>query len=112
MSTPIVSSGSGNQQRGMAALSYLGALCLIPLFFAKDSAFAQEHAKQGLALAICAFILKLASGFLWRFPFGGVLVMILGIGLIVVCIMGVVKALNGEHYEIPLISDWARKLKM
>lgn len=99
-----------NERRGMAALGYVGALCLIPLIFARESQFAQYHAKQGLVLAIIAFILNLASSIIWRIPFGGVLVMIAGIILLVVCIKGILKALNGEKYEIPVVSEYAAKI--
>ncbi|MEK9155157.1 MAG: DUF4870 domain-containing protein [Patescibacteria group bacterium] len=98
------------ERRVMAAMSYLGALCLIPLLFARDSEFAQYHAKQGLILAIIGFALKIVSDLLWNIPFGGALSMIAGIALLVVSIMGIVKAFNGERFEIPHISEWAKKV--
>ncbi len=94
----------------MAAISYLGILCLIPLIFAKDSAFAQYHAKQGVILAIVGIILQLVSDVLWNVPFGGALVTIVGLVLFVVSIMGIVKAFRGEKFEIPYMSEWAAKI--
>ena len=41
----------------MGVLAYLGILVLIPLLAAKDSKFAQFHAKQGLTLFIGEVIL-------------------------------------------------------
>lgn len=99
-----------NERRGMAALGYVGALCLIPLIFARDSQFAQYHAKQGLVLAIIGFILNFAASLLWRVPFGGLLVIVMGIVLLVVSIKGILKALNGEKYEIPVVSEYAAKI--
>lgn len=101
---------SANDRRGMAALGYVGALCVIPLVFARDSQFAQYHAKQGLVLAIIGFILNLVAGLLWRIPFGGLLVMIAAVVLLVVSIKGILKALNGEKYEIPVVSEYAAKI--
>ena len=98
------------ERRGMAAISYLGVFCLIPLIFAKDSAFAQYHAKQGVVLAIVWIVLKLAWRLLWGVPFGGVFVSIVSIALFIVSIMGIVKALHGEKFEIPHISEWAAKI--
>ena len=98
------------ERRGMAAISYLGILCLIPLIFAKDSAFAQYHAKQGVILAIVGIILQLVSDVLWNVPFGGALVTIVGLVLFVVSIMGIVKAFRGEKFEIPYMSEWAAKI--
>ena len=41
----------------IAALSYIGILCLIPLLAKKDSKFAQEHGKQGLIMLIAWIVL-------------------------------------------------------
>ena len=96
--------------RMIAAVSYVGALCLIPLIFAKDSPFAQEHAKQGLVLAIIELAIKIFGGFVWRIPFGGLLVMIVSVWVFIVSVIGVIKAMNGEHFEIRYVSEWARKI--
>jgi len=99
-----------SERRGMAALSYVGLFCLVPLLFAKDSAFAQYHAKQGVVLVVVGVILHLVRGVPWEIPFGGVLRFVLGLAVVVVSIMGIVKALRGEKFEIPYISEWATKL--
>ena len=65
-------SGGGDsdvqQNKGMAALSYLGILCLILLLAKRDSKFAQFHAKQGLVLLIAEVILGFAAGLLAIIP--------------------------------------------
>ncbi len=94
----------------MASISYLGVFCLIPLIFAKDSAFAQYHAKQGLVIAAIGVVLRLLSSLLWDIPFGGAFVSLVGLGIFIVSIMGIVKALRGEKFEIPYISEWAAKI--
>lgn len=96
--------------RLVAALSYFGLLCLIPLIFARDSAFAQEHAKQGLLIAVISILIKAFAKGIWRMPFGGLFVMIVGSGLLFTSIVGIIKAMSGERFEIPYISDWSRKL--
>lgn len=105
-------SGASNtsNDRLMAALGYVGALCLIPLIFARQSAFAQEHAKQGLVLSLIAIGVKVLTPGLWRIPFGGLLVMVVGLAIFIAAVMGLIKALQGEKFEIPYISDWARKI--
>lgn len=94
----------------MAAISYLGILCLIPLIFAKDSAFAQYHAKQGVILAIVGIVLQLIRNVLWTIPFGGALVSVGFLVLFIASIMGIVKAFRGEKFEVPYISEWAAKI--
>ncbi len=98
------------ERRGMAAISYLGIFCIIPLLFARESAFAQYHAKQGVVLAIAGIILRLASDALWNVPFGGVFAGLLFIVLLLISIMGIVKALQGEKFDIPYVSEWAAKM--
>lgn len=110
----MVPPGSGasntSNERLMAALGYVGILCLIPLVFARNSAFAQVHAKQGLVLAIIGVAVQMLSSTLWRAPFGGLFVSLIGLGIFIVSIMGILKALKGEKFEIQYISDWARKI--
>lgn len=99
-----------SNDRFIAAIGYVGALCLIPLIFARHSAFAQEHAKQGLVLSLIAVVMKVFSSGLWRIPFGGFLTTIAGFAVFVAAVMGFIKALQGERFDIPYVSDWARKI--
>jgi uncharacterized membrane protein len=89
----------------VAVLSYLSVLCLVPLLAKKDSKFCQFHAKQGLTL----FIIEIIATFIIWVPFIGWL---LGLGLLVVCVMAIVRALNGEWWEIPYIYDWSKKFNL
>jgi uncharacterized membrane protein len=91
--------------KSVAALSYFWILCLVPLLGKKDSKFAQFHAKQGLIL----FIIETIGSLVFWFPlFGQLLVLV----LVVVSVMGIVKALNGEWWEIPFIYDWSKKINL
>ena len=94
----------------MAAISYLGIFCIIPLLFARESAFAQYHAKQGVILAVAGVVLRMVSDVLWRVPFGGALAVFLGMLLLVVSIQGIMKALRGEKFDLPYVSEWAAKI--
>lgn len=89
----------------IAALSYVWILFLVPLLAKRDSKFAQFHAKQGLVL----FIIELIAGLIVWFPFFGQLIML---GLIVVAVMGIIKALNGEWWKIPYIYNWSLKINL
>lgn len=93
------------KNKHIAVLSYVWILCLVPLLGKRDSEFAQFHAKQGLVLFAAEII---ASLFVW-FPIFGQLIMI---GLLVVSVIGIVKTLNGERWEIPVIYDWSKKIKL
>ncbi len=89
----------------MAALSYVWILCLVPLLGKKDSAFAQFHAKQGLVL----FVIELAASLIFWLPIIGQLLMLT---LLIVAVMGIIKALNGERWEIPYVYQWSKKINL
>lgn len=91
--------------KGIAVLSYVWILCLVPLLGKRDSEFAQFHAKQGLVLFIIEIV---ASLFIW-FPIFGQLLMLL---LLIVAVMGIIKTLNGEWWKIPYIYEWSKKINL
>ena len=93
----------------IAALSYIGILCLIPLLAKKDSKYAQEHGKQGLVLLIAEVIMMvigvvpilgwIISFFAWIF-------------FLIVAIIALVKCLMGEFWEIPLLGKYRHQFKL
>jgi uncharacterized membrane protein len=89
----------------IAALSYAWILCLVPLLGKRKSKFAQFHAKQGLIL----FILELIASLLMWFPVFGQLIML---AFVVISIMGIIKALNGEWWKIPYLYTWSKKINL
>ena len=93
------------ENKTIAALSYVWILCLVPLLGKKDSKFAQFHAKQGLVL----FIIEIVAGLLVWFPIFGQL---LALALLVISVIGIIKTLNGEWWKIPYIHDWSKKINL
>ncbi len=88
-----------------AALSYVWILCLVPLFGKRDSKFTQFHAKQGLIL----FAIEIVGGLFFWVPILGPL---LFLTLMVISLIGVLKALNGKWWKIPYIYKWSQKIKL
>lgn len=103
--------GDVEKNKGMAVLSYIGILCLIPLLAAKESKFAQFHAKQGLVL----FLAEVLLGILYAIPFLNVVMLFVGwilyILLLVLAIMGIVNALGGKFWKMPVLGGLAEKFK-
>ena len=97
------------ENKVIAAIGYLGILCLIPLLAKKDSAFAQHHGKQGLVLLIVWMIL-------WVFnviPVLGQIVWALGsIGILILVLLGIINALNGNTWEMPVLGEYAKQIKL
>ncbi len=93
------------KNKTIAALSYVWILFLLPLLLKRRSKFAQFHAKQGLVL----FIIEIAAGlFIW-IPILG---QIISLFLLVVCVIGIIKALNGEWWKMPYIYNWSKKINL
>lgn len=87
-------------------LSYLGILALIPMLTVKDSPFVQYHAKQGVVLNIGGFVVLTVLGMI---PIVGLITCLLGPALLVVDVMAIMKALKGERWNLPVVSDLAAK---
>ncbi|TSC91455.1 MAG: hypothetical protein CEN92_280 [Candidatus Berkelbacteria bacterium Licking1014_96] len=108
---PAGDQGDVEKNKGMAVLSYIGILCLIPLLAAKESKFAQFHAKQGLVL----FLAEVLLGILYAIPFLNVVMLFVGwilyILLLVLAIMGIVNALGGKFWKMPVLGGMAEKFK-
>lgn len=89
----------------MAAISYLWILCLVPLLVKRDSPFAQAHAKQGLVL----FIIEVIGTLVFWIPVVGWL---LGVAVLVAALVGFIKALQGEYIDLPVVKDIAQKINL
>lgn len=102
--------------KAMGVIAYLGILCLIPLFAAKESKFAQYHARQGLTncvlmiayeivVAIINAVLTATAtwGTIVLFGTIGSILNFLSLFFVVLAIIGIVNAVKGECKELPLI---------
>jgi len=100
--------GSGARNTPMLVLSYLGLLALIPLVVVKDDREVQWHAKHGLVLTVAFIALSLAAStmtFLMGFFF--FLNPLVYLGWLVVSVLAMLKAINGQRLVIPGISEYA-----
>lgn len=79
-----------------AALSYLWIVSLIVLSARKDNEYVRYHANQGTLL--------FALSFIGLIPVIGWLISIF---VLIFMILGLVKALQGEKWPLPLLSDSA-----
>lgn len=93
----------------LAAVGYFGILCFLPLLLAKDSAYAKHHGKQGLVL----FIAEAIVFFVNIIPILGQIIFTLAmIFFFIMSIMGLLKALNGEKWEVPILGKYANKIEI
>lgn len=92
------------QNKLLAAIGYIGILCLIPLLAKKDSRFCQEHGKQGFVLFIAGIALMIVG---W-IPFIGLIAWLGNIAVFICAVIGLINALQGKFWEVPLIGQYRK----
>jgi uncharacterized membrane protein len=90
----------------LAILAYIGPLILVSFLLAKEDPFVKFHIKQGLLLFIGEVAAWMLGMMLWPlFP----LVQVANIFLLVLAIVGIIRAAKGEMKGLPLIGHWAQR---
>lgn len=99
-----------------AFFAYWGILFLLPLLGKKDNKFAVFHGKQGMVLCIAFIAVIIVFTILGLIPYIGILFMIIEwLALIAMCIfaiIGMVKALTGDYWKMPIFGDIAEKINI
>ncbi len=90
-------------ERLYAMLAYLTVLVFVPLLTRRDDPYVYFHVKQGLVLLIGMVIALIAAA--WVPQLGSLLFVL----LLAVDVIGLVQALLGRRWKIPLIGTIAQK---
>jgi uncharacterized membrane protein len=90
----------------MLLFAYLSLLAIIPYVRARDSEFVKFHARQGLALAIIGVV----SWGIVHIPLLGLVGIIALAGSAALSLVGIVRALEGTRWRMPIAADVADKL--
>mgnify|MGYP001615753794 CR=1 FL=1 len=98
-----------SKNRFYAAISYLWILFIIPLLWKRDSSFAKWHARQGLVLVLAEFFGMMVG---WIPFIGYYLSMIIGLLLAILALLGIINALDGKHWEMPILGRYAKKIRI
>lgn len=92
-----------------AVLSYLWILCLVPILMKKEDEFVKFHARQGLML----FIVEIGVGIIGILPLIGFFVSTIGMLICgILSLVGIIQVLMGNKWEMPVIGEWAKKIKI
>jgi uncharacterized membrane protein len=103
----------------LAAIGYLGILFLVPLLAKKENKFCQFHGKQGavlFGLEVIGFIVILVLFLILNIIpcVGAIIGTILWLAYVVcavgLSIWGLVMAMKGEYWKMPVIAPLAEKL--
>jgi uncharacterized membrane protein len=93
------------ENRLLAAISYIGILFVVPLLAKNRSKFAMFHCRQG----IMVFALEALLSFIAWVPNLGPFIYLL---TLFISIFGFVQAYRGERWKIPLLGKYAQMLKI
>lgn len=98
-------SPDAEKYRGMAIVAYV--IFFIPLLTeAKNSPYVKFHVKQGLILTLAS----IASSVIYQLPVLGGLASTLGsILVLVLWVIGIMNAINGQQKELPVIGKYAEQ---
>ena len=92
-----------------AAIGYVHILCFVPLLLKKDNKFAQFHGKQALVL----FILEIAASILKIVPALGDLVFTIAFVVFgLFSLIGILKVLMGEYWEMPVVYEISSRISL
>lgn len=90
----------------MAVMAYLGILVLVPLFTRRQDPFVYFHTKQGVVLLV-GFIMALVLA-AWVNLLGNILFLL----LLLLDVVGLVQALLGRRWKIPIIGQIAEAVRI
>jgi uncharacterized membrane protein len=110
---PPPAAAPASNRNVMLALSYLWILAIVPLIVEKDDADVQWHAKHGLVLLVLEIILYAVLAIVSMVPVLGCITMFLPVvvflGFLVIRILCITKAMNGQRFTIPGVSEFASR---
>ncbi|MBA2861512.1 DUF4870 domain-containing protein [Methanococcus maripaludis] len=92
-----------------AVLAYLLGFIsgIIVLLLEKESSFVKFHAMQSTIAFGAIFVLNIISGYVPMV--GGILSNLLSLIGLIIWIVGMIKAYQGERYRFPIVGDIAAK---
>ena len=103
---------SGIDGKTIAIISYftwIGWIIAFILYNSNKSRLAAYHLRQTLALMILSILVYIVQIMLIFIPFlGWTVAILLWIGLVVLWVLGLVAAINGEEKPIPVIGPMAQ----
>ncbi len=111
----------GDAERWYAAVGYLAFLCFAALWKGRESAYVRFHARQAFLLflseVVAFLLLAIVDRTLGRLPFLGLLIVVLAqvvvyLAALFLTVMGFVKALFGERWEMPFFGPYREKVPM
>lgn len=114
--TPIVPNQSPATEQTdnsllMGILAYLGILVIIPYLMAKDNPFVKYHVKQGIVLTGLWLIVYVLGVTIIPYSLYQIFSLI-NLGVLALAIFGIVHVVQKKEAPLPLIGQFADKVKI
>ena len=107
---PIVTPGFTGNEKLFSVLAYIVILWLVGLLVSpeKNSSFVKKHVNNGILLTIASVI----EVVIYKFPVVGPIIgALIGLVTSILAIIGIVKAVSGEDFVMPIIEDKVNLVK-
>jgi uncharacterized membrane protein len=106
--TPPPGGRPPTDEKVLRVLCYVGLLALVPYFVSRPGEPLRFHARQGLALAL----LGVGCAALALVPYVGFVGQVGLAGVLALSIVGVVKAIEGARWRMPVAAEVADRLEL
>jgi uncharacterized membrane protein len=111
MSEPTQSGLSDNGAGALAYLTVIPAIIFLVMPPYNKSSYVRFHSWQSIFLTIAWVVLFVVLAILGRIPFLGLLIfpimLLLDLGMFILWIVVLIKAINGQRFKIPIIGSLA-----
>lgn len=104
---------SENAAGGLAYITIIPAIVFLLVAPYNKSSFVRFHSWQCIFLAIAWWVVDIAIWILGRMPFihllAWALYPLVALAMMILWIMALIKAFNGEKFKLPIVGDLAEK---
>jgi uncharacterized membrane protein len=111
MSEPTQSGLSDNGAGAIAYLTVIPAIIFLVMPPYNKSSYVRFHSWQSIFLTIAWIVVFVVLAILGRIPFFGLLIfpimLILDLGMLILWIVVLIKAINGQRFKVPIIGALA-----
>jgi uncharacterized membrane protein len=104
---------SDNAAGGLAYVTIIPAIIFLVIAPYNRNSYVRFHAWQSIFFTIACIVIDIAVGVVARLPFIGLMTLfiwpLVGLAFLIIWIILLIKAFNGERFKLPIIGDLAEK---
>jgi uncharacterized membrane protein len=104
---------SDNAAGGLAYVTIIPAIIFLVIAPYNRNPYIRFHAWQSIFFTVACIVIDIAVGVVARLPFIGLMTLfiwpLVGLAFLIIWIILLIKAFNGERFKLPVIGDLAEK---